>query len=84
MSPRFVNRGGRTRPPMFGADDRNLAIDLVVTPDGRYVFLEINPNGQFLWVEQLTGLPISRAIAALLIRADRRSVSETRLLEVAR
>ncbi len=31
MSPRFVNRGGRRRPPLFGADDRGLAIDLVVT-----------------------------------------------------
>lgn len=31
MSARFVNRGGRRRPPLFGADDRNLAIDLVVT-----------------------------------------------------
>lgn len=31
MAPHFVNRGGRRRPPLFGADDRNLSIDLVVT-----------------------------------------------------
>lgn len=42
------------------------AIDMVLTPDGRYVFLEINPNGQFLWIEQLTGMPISDAICDLL------------------
>ena len=42
------------------------AIDMVLTPDGRYVFLEINPNGQFLWIEELTGLPISDALADLL------------------
>ncbi|WP_214416502.1 MvdC/MvdD family ATP grasp protein [Sphaerisporangium fuscum] len=42
------------------------AIDLILTPDGRYVFLEINPNGQFLWIEDATGLPISAAIADLL------------------
>ena len=42
------------------------AIDMVLTPDGRYVFLEINPSGQYLWVEQATGLPISDAIADLL------------------
>ncbi|WP_224372183.1 MvdC/MvdD family ATP grasp protein [Hyalangium versicolor] len=42
------------------------AIDMVLTPDGRYVFLEINPNGQFLWIEQLTGMPISEAICDLL------------------
>ncbi len=34
--PRFVTRGGRRRPPLFGTDDRDLAIDLVVarTEDG--------------------------------------------------
>ena len=42
------------------------AIDLVLTPDGKYVFLEINPNGQWAWIEALTGLPISIAIAKLL------------------
>ncbi len=29
------------------------AIDLIVTPSGDYVFLENNPGGQFLFVEQL-------------------------------
>lgn len=29
--PRIVTRGGRRRPPVFGRDDRGLAIDLVVT-----------------------------------------------------
>jgi glutathione synthase/RimK-type ligase-like ATP-grasp enzyme len=29
------------------------AIDLIVTPEGEYVFLENNPSGQFLFVEQL-------------------------------
>lgn len=42
------------------------AIDLVVTPDGRFVFLEINPSGQYLWIEQATGLPITSALADLL------------------
>ena len=43
------------------------AIDMVLTPDGRYVFLEINPNGQYLWIELATGLPISDAICSLLM-----------------
>jgi hypothetical protein len=43
------------------------AIDMIVTPDGGYVFLEINPSGQYLWIEQLTGLPISEALCDLLI-----------------
>jgi glutathione synthase/RimK-type ligase-like ATP-grasp enzyme len=42
-------------------------IDMVLTPDGRYVFLEINPNGQYLWIEEATGLPISDAICDLLM-----------------
>ncbi len=42
------------------------AIDLILTPDGRYVFLEVNPSGQWLWIEDATGLPISEAIADLL------------------
>src|SRR5439155_11640005 len=44
------------------------AVDLILTPDGRYVFLEINPNGQYLWIEELTGLPISDAIRDLLMQ----------------
>jgi glutathione synthase/RimK-type ligase-like ATP-grasp enzyme len=42
------------------------AIDLRLTEDGRYVFLEINPAGQFLYVEQSTGQPITAALAARL------------------
>jgi glutathione synthase/RimK-type ligase-like ATP-grasp enzyme len=43
-------------------------IDLVVTPDERVVFLELNPNGQYLWIERATGLPISDAVATWLER----------------
>jgi glutathione synthase/RimK-type ligase-like ATP-grasp enzyme len=46
---------------------RYSAIDLIVTPEGRVVFLEINPAGQYLWIEKATGLPISRKLATLLI-----------------
>jgi glutathione synthase/RimK-type ligase-like ATP-grasp enzyme len=45
------------------------AIDFVLTPDGRYVFLEINPNGQFLFVQQrVPELRMAEARAACLIR----------------
>ena len=40
--------------------------DFIVTPDGEYVFLECNPNGQWLWVELATGLKIADAIADFL------------------
>jgi glutathione synthase/RimK-type ligase-like ATP-grasp enzyme len=45
------------------------ASDLVLTPDGRYVYLETNPSGQYLWIEEATGLQITEAIADLLVGA---------------
>ena len=46
------------------------AFDLIVTPDGGHVFLECNPNGQWLWVELATGMPISEAIADELMKQE--------------
>ena len=45
------------------------AIDIILTPDGKHVFLELNPCGEFFWLERAPGLPISEAIADLLITA---------------
>lgn len=42
------------------------AIDLALTPDGRYVFLEVNPNGQWLWLDDMLSLGISRTVAEWL------------------
>jgi hypothetical protein len=42
------------------------AIDLIVDKDEKVYFLEINPNGQYLWIEDSTGLPISLEIAKFL------------------
>lgn len=44
------------------------ALDFVVTPAGEWRFLEINPNGQWGWIQACTGLPISTALAGLLQR----------------
>lgn len=44
------------------------AIDLVLDPDGNYWFLECNPNGQWAWIENRTGLPIASAIVDELAR----------------
>lgn len=49
------------------------AIDLIVRPDGRYVFLEINPNGQWAWLEQLTGLPFVETFVDLLLTGGKSS-----------
>jgi len=44
------------------------AYDLIKTKDGRYIFLECNPSGQWLWLEEkLNHLNISESFARLLI-----------------
>lgn len=50
------------------------AIDALVTPEGRHVFLELNPAGEFSWLERGgPEFPISEAIADVTIgRAFRR------------
>jgi glutathione synthase/RimK-type ligase-like ATP-grasp enzyme len=44
------------------------AIDMRRTPDGEYVFLEVNTAGEFLFIEDRTGQPISSAVAKWLAR----------------
>ena len=42
------------------------AIDMVETPGGDFVFLEMNPSGQWLWIDDKLGLGISDAVTAWL------------------
>jgi glutathione synthase/RimK-type ligase-like ATP-grasp enzyme len=42
------------------------AIDLRLTTEGEYVFLEINPSGQYLFIELLTQVPLSERMAEFL------------------
>ena len=43
------------------------AIDVIVTPEGKHVFLEVNPAGEFFWLERESGMPISEAIADVML-----------------
>ena len=45
------------------------AIDMRLTPEGEYVFFEINPSGQWLFVEEATAQPITAALAEALANA---------------
>jgi putative peptide maturation system protein len=54
------------------------AIDLILTPDERYIFLENNPNGAWRWMERTTGLKISTAICDLLMSGEA-TASSTRI-----
>ena len=42
------------------------AIDMRLTAEGEYVFLEVNPAGQWLFIEERTGQPITAAVADCL------------------
>jgi len=46
------------------------AIDLRLTPDGEYVFLEVNPAGQWLFIEERTGQPITSTLVDYLLMSD--------------
>lgn len=43
------------------------AADVIVAPDGRHVFLEINPAGEWGMLERDLGLPIAAALADALL-----------------
>lgn len=58
--PDDVSEGCRRLAAYYGL--RYAAIDLVLSTDGRYFFLELNPNGQWAWIEQLTGYPIRASL----------------------
>lgn len=46
--------------------------DFALTAAGEAVFLECNPNGQWAWLQQPTGLPMAQAFADLLHHATPR------------
>lgn len=47
---------------------RQGALDLIVTPGGEHVFLEVNPHGEWGMLERDLGLPIGAALADALLR----------------
>lgn len=57
---------------VFGVIDMRVSVR-----DGRIYFLEVNPQGQFAYLEIKSGLPIFRSLAALLADPDRVSNCQT-------
>ena len=52
---------------------RFAAIDLARRGDGEYTFFELNPNGQWAWIEHLTGLPLRAHLVDELVGEGRES-----------
>lgn len=48
------------------------SMDFILTPEGEYVFLDLNPNGQFYWlqVRLLHHFPLKEAMADLLVSPE--------------
>ncbi|UUU33641.1 ATP-grasp ribosomal peptide maturase [Streptomyces sp. CA-210063] len=46
------------------------SFDLAVDRDGEHHWLELNPNGQWGWLEEKTGLEMAAAFADLLVRGE--------------
>ena len=44
------------------------SIDLIVTPEGKYIFLEVNPQGQFGWLSENCNYYIEKEIAEELLK----------------
>lgn len=55
---------------MNALDLRYGAVDFIVGPDGEWTFLEVNPCGQWDWIQGATGQPIAEAIADELQGGD--------------
>jgi glutathione synthase/RimK-type ligase-like ATP-grasp enzyme len=62
--PEHVQASLRRLMDSFGLNFASL--DMIVTPEGDFVFLELNPNGQWLWLEYELGLPLVATMADLL------------------
>jgi glutathione synthase/RimK-type ligase-like ATP-grasp enzyme len=47
-------------------DLRFAGIDLLRAPSGDYLFIELNPNGEWGWLQQQLGLPLATVLTELL------------------
>ncbi len=50
--------------------------DIAVSKSGHFYFLECNPNGQWAWIEEMTGAPIAAAVARLIMNTACTSKSD--------
>ncbi len=53
---------------MRALDLRYGALDFVITPDDEWTFLEVSAGGQYGWIEDATGAPLTEQLADLLAK----------------
>ena len=69
VAARCSSSSSSSRVSRPSCDRLHCCFDFIVTPEGRHVFLESNPRGQYLWIEHYTSMPITEAIADALMAA---------------
>jgi glutathione synthase/RimK-type ligase-like ATP-grasp enzyme len=70
-------------PAQENAEDLKLnfgAFDLIKDETETYYFIEVNSNGQYFWIELLTGAPLTDAMASLIVRLSK--ISEYKSQEI--
>ena len=55
------------------------AIDMILTPNDELYFLEVNPVGEFFWLELKPGFPVSSALADVLMGNIKRRYAQREL-----
>jgi hypothetical protein len=73
--PEYVEASIHRLMDSFGINFASM--DMILTPEGEFVFLEANPNGQWLWIEQELGLPLVASMADLLTTYHSRAGQRT-------
>lgn len=56
------------------------AMDFILDQDGQYIFLEVNPTGQYGWIEDITKQPISETFAQALIHPTKHGIVNYKIL----
>lgn len=46
------------------------AIDMILSKESKYYFLEINPNGQWAWIEKRTNYKLTEALVDMLVKME--------------
>lgn len=68
--PRAVEEGAREVMRRLGLSFG--AFDFVRTPNDEWIFLEVNPNGQWLWLDDILALGITDAVTDWLLGVEGR------------
>lgn len=73
---KIVRKSKHFSPQLHGAIQKIMrechlvfaSLDFIVTPECEPVFTQLNTDGEWLWAEEITGMPIAEELCELLVR----------------